>query len=222
MYSVMHILTGIYYIGWTSQTINKRWNEHCSYKENRSDTYFHRALRKYGKENFEWNVIQYFTSIEEAKQAEIFWIAYLKECGIVLYNRTDGGDGVTGFTHSKETIQILSKSITGDKNPMYGKNHTNEAKQKISDALKGKSISNETRLSRFGKHHTDETKLKLSVINKDKRPHVKLTWNEVNQIRELRTGGASYNELSIRFKVHRETISLICKNKRWKIRLTET
>ena len=36
--------------------------------------------------------------------------------------------------------------ISGDKNPMYGKHLSNEAKSKISKAQKGKIISKETRI----------------------------------------------------------------------------
>ena len=44
----------------------------------------------------------------------------------------------------------------GENHPMYGKHHTEETKQKISEAKKGKSSN------RKGCHHTEETKQKIS------------------------------------------------------------
>jgi hypothetical protein len=48
----------------------------------------------------------------------------------------------------------------GDKNPMFGKTHTDEAKQKMSLAKKGKPSHNK------GKAMSDETKAKLSILAK--------------------------------------------------------
>ena len=38
------------------------------------------------------------------------------------FNFTEGGDGMNGFKHSKETIQKLSERVKGENNPMYGRN----------------------------------------------------------------------------------------------------
>ena len=48
----------------------------------------------------------------------------------------------------------LSKSLKGEKNPMYGKHHTKETKNKISESLKGEKNSF------YGKHHTEQRKLR--------------------------------------------------------------
>lgn len=81
-----------------------------------------------------------------------------KDCGTgILRNMTDGGDGSPGriFKHSEETKQKMSKAHTGKKfndktkakmsiaktkenHPFYGKTHTDDAKQRMSAARKGK------------------------------------------------------------------------------------
>jgi len=56
--------------------------------------------------------------------------------------------------------------MSGKRNSMYGKHHTEEARQKMSKALMGRQVSEETRgkLSEAGKgrHHSDEARRKLS------------------------------------------------------------
>ena len=70
-----------------------------------------------------------------------------------------------GKHRSKETCQILSEQKMGARNPMFGKHHTDEAREKI--------IKNHAHLSgenhpNYGKHLTDEAKQKLSLANKGK------------------------------------------------------
>jgi len=63
----------------------------------------------------------------QAKEFECFLIAEMREFGIDLTNATNGGDGIEGYKHSKETIAKTKH------------NWTAEQKQRISDSLKGKS-----------------------------------------------------------------------------------
>jgi len=42
-----------------------------------------------------------------------------------------------GKNHSDETKKIISDALTGEKNPMYGKNHTEKTKTIMSEAKKG-------------------------------------------------------------------------------------
>lgn len=60
-----------------------------------------------------------------------------------------------GFRHTQEVLDKISQSrkgqMTGEKHPMYGKTHSDEAKQKISAAGKGRRHSDEAR-QKFPKH----------------------------------------------------------------------
>ena len=87
----------------------------------------------------------------------------------ILLNRTDGGDGASGLIHSIESIHKMSASKVGKSRPAF----SNETKQKIGIANKGKVISNETKQkiskSLTGKKckpfprkpHSEETKRKM-------------------------------------------------------------
>ena len=52
-----------------------------------------------------------------------------------------GGDTFSGKTHAPETIELMSKIKLRKNNPMYGKNHSEETKRKMSEAQKGVSQS---------------------------------------------------------------------------------
>lgn len=67
---------------------------------------------------FEWWVVAEYDTIEEAKLAEIAWIAFLREQTVELYNTTDGGDHHNGFLgkkHSMTTRQQMTRERTGRK-----------------------------------------------------------------------------------------------------------
>lgn len=63
--------------------------------------------------------------------------------------------------HSEEFRRNQSLRMMGEKNSMYGKNHTTETRQKISENRSGKLVGEDNHF--FGKTHTDEVKKILSV-----------------------------------------------------------
>ena len=63
-------------------------------------------------------------------------------------------------------VQVITQArelrdISGDKNPMYHKHHSEKSKQTMSNKKKGKYCGEEN--SHWGKHHTEELKQYLSV-----------------------------------------------------------
>lgn len=96
----------------------------------------------------------------------------------ILRNRTEGGEGPS------------SDDRIGDKNPMFGRNHTDECKLMQSKKLKGIKRSKETIAKRlltiegmyagennpmFGKSHNTDTKQKIADAAK-LRPKLKCTY----------------------------------------------
>ena len=104
---------------------NRAWQ----FSKNRNRHYLN-VVAKYGKENIKVfispcdNEDQAFT--EEIRQIEI-----LRECGYELVNRTNGGEGPTGFAHTEEMRKQLSESHKG-------KRFSDEHKAKIAAALRGR------------------------------------------------------------------------------------
>jgi len=132
---------------------------------------------------------------EAAFRHEIYMIAVFgrKDLGTgILHNRTDGGDGVSGWVPGEETRRKISEANKGrvyteetrnkigeaqkGNTNMLGKTLSEETKRKLSEVSKGKTLSEEhkRKLSEVNKGKTlsEEHKRKLSEVNKGKLP-----WN---------------------------------------------
>ena len=75
IYKITNNINKKIYIGQTIQDENIRWNHHIREASNGSDTKFHRALRKYGKDGFIWEVIEEVDN-DKLNEREIYWISY--------------------------------------------------------------------------------------------------------------------------------------------------
>lgn len=114
--------SGKRYIGITSQQVKDRWRNGKGYKFN---TYFGKAIKKYGWDNIKHEVVAEGLSEQDAKQMEIDLIQkYQSTDKTKGYNISLGGDGTKGVSHYGET------------NPFYGKHHSEESKAIIGDVLK--------------------------------------------------------------------------------------
>lgn len=88
------------YIGQTVQRLCERRAAHYT-KE--PEIYFHKALHKYNKEDFDWSIIDEAQSKEELNQKEQFWIQYYDTLNPDKgYNLLPGGEG---YKPTQEQIQ---------------------------------------------------------------------------------------------------------------------
>ena len=94
----------------------------------------------------------------------------------ILHNRTDGGDGVSGWQPSEETKRKQSEANSGVNHPNYGKKASEETKEKQSKAHLGKKHTEEHRknssLARVGKIQTEEHKRKNSIAKSGINNHM--------------------------------------------------
>ena len=169
VYKATNKINGKMYIGQTVGSLDARISRHISDALlERYDMYFHNAVRKHGKENFDWKIIAECNSLEELNKAEIEMIEKYNTFGNG-YNLTKGGEGSSGFKHSEETKQKLSEINSGENNPNYGKRRSEETRRKISDSNKGKNDFRGKNNPMYGKHHSEETKRKISEAEKGKQ-----------------------------------------------------
>ena len=90
IYKITRKETGKVYIGQTNNC-ERRIKEHCAPSAaEKSRIAVDKAIKKYGKEAFDFEVIEECT-IEQLNEREKYWIKYYKSQGEV-YNETDGGD----------------------------------------------------------------------------------------------------------------------------------
>ena len=161
IYKATNKINGKCYVGKTIKTLNERIIRHLSYVNRGSKLYFHRAIRKYGKENFRWTILEICFTKKELNKKEQYYIKHFNSFGIGGYNMTEGGDGGQGFKHTDETKNKLSNLRKGK-----GHKHTEEHKKYMSDKMKGKNKRYGKDNHFYGKSHSEETKLKMSKIHK--------------------------------------------------------
>lgn len=135
IYMITNKNTGQKYIG-QSKNIYRRWKNHCyGHDESRID----RAINKYGEDNFTLQVIEELSNDSDClKERERYWIKkYNTFEDKNHYNLTPGGD----YCPTQDPLQLYKFQgenhwdCSGDKNPMYGKKHTEESKRKMSLAI---------------------------------------------------------------------------------------
>lgn len=161
--------------------------------KNLNDTYFGSGvkwldvLQKYGKENFKFEILEYFNSNEEVNQAERDLIGDQYKSYWCL-NCCEGGQTTFGWKHSEETKQQLRDRLLGStqteesnkkrSQKLKGRIFTEEHKQKIGNKHKNKVVSEGSKRTMknnhadfsgqrnpmFGKNHSDETKQSLSKL----------------------------------------------------------
>jgi hypothetical protein len=94
-----------------------------------------------------------------------------------------------GRKHSKETKVKMSKKATGAGNAFYGKNHSEDARNKMSASRMGHAVSEETRKkmsrSKIGNRHTDESRAKISLARQKREYQVTLPDGQVHITKSL-------------------------------------
>lgn len=136
IYKVTNKINGKIYIGQTIQTLHKRKISHFS-SANRDKivNHFHRALNKYGKNNFNWKTLEYCNSKEELDDMEFH---YIKQYHSYKngYNMTIGGEGTLGRVCKESTKRKISEAKVGVK-------ASKKTKKKLSDMRRGVKKSKE-------------------------------------------------------------------------------
>ena len=108
VYKIFCTITQKVYIGITTKPIQVRWNQHKneSFQENRPKNHFHDAIKKYGWESFEKEILLEIKStnkdtlVESLKQLETFYVQKYNSYK-EGYNSTIGGDGIIGDINCK-------------------------------------------------------------------------------------------------------------------------
>ena len=114
VYKVTNKVNGKVYIGITSKGISARWKEHLYSAERECPFKLHRAIRKYGKENFSIELIDFCNSWDELTEKEQYYIAQYDSMNDEKgYNMTEGGDGTFGRMHSEETKEKIRQKSLG-------------------------------------------------------------------------------------------------------------
>jgi group I intron endonuclease len=164
------------YIGQTVKTLQARWKKHLNSVDAGSSYYFHKAIRKHGKENFCKVVLHVCETKEEMDFVEMFYIVLLNTKAPNGYNSTAGGEGSVDYKPTEETLRkiIGTKRSEESKKKMSesakGRKRTEASIKKTADAHRGTKRSEETKKKMSeaakGRTFTPETRLKMSIAAK--------------------------------------------------------
>ncbi|MEY9867273.1 group I intron endonuclease [Peribacillus sp. B2I2] len=181
----------------------KRQHKHTALTK-KSQTFFAKAIRKYGWESFVWGVIDTGTSNDELIEKEKYWVRYYQSNNEKFgYNLTEGGDGIDGYKFSEELKKKLSDAHKGVK-------LSEEHRRRIGESNKGRVVTEETRQKIRDKQ--------LGVPRKtagEKHPLAKLTESNVKQIKQMLMRGKPKREIAKEFGVTRNVITFIQQGQTW-------
>lgn len=155
VYLVRHIESGRVYVGITKGSVADRWKQHLYSATNKSRVwYFAQALRCYGPEAFEVNVLccdlPRDCLIAEERRLIALFSSNATGYG---FNISSGGDGIemteavakrisATLSGRKKTAEHISRVAEANR----GQKRSPEIKRKFSEIFKGREISQEARI----------------------------------------------------------------------------
>lgn len=177
LYLIHNKINGKYYVGKTIYSLERRWSEHQTDARSGSSSYLHRAIRKYGAENFVISpLMSTLGSDEELKKWEVELISLFRANDPNHgYNLTKGGEGMSGFVVPDETRRKISETLRT-------KYETTELRQRLSKAHMGLHGVGMT-----GKTHSEDSRRKMSASRQgipSKKRGVPLSDEHKAQLRE--------------------------------------
>ena len=245
IYKITCTVTGKFYIG-SAKDIQHRLARHKSDlgRNVHHNILLQRAVNKYGKDMFEFEILEFIDDTESLLKREQYYLDTLNPCDInVGFNLAVEAGSRLGVPVTEETKAKISKTLTGRK-------HTEETKLKISEAHKGKKLPEEhynkwqagkaRYVEKYGhpllgkkkskesiekwresiKDYkiTEETRAKMSLKQKgSNNPSAKLDDNKVVAILEIhKLKTYKVQEIADLFNVSISAIENIIYNKTWK------
>jgi group I intron endonuclease len=138
IYKATNKINGKSYIGFDRNWPSRRYGHKSRAKSTECNYKFYNAIRKYGWDNFEWQIIYQSKDYDHTyKVMECYFIE--QYCSYDDgYNMTKGGDGVNGCKNAGAP----KGRIPWNKGKTGLQKHSEESRQKMSDTLKGRPAHN--------------------------------------------------------------------------------
>lgn len=179
IYKITNKVNNRIYVGQTIHPLLYRWKNHIRAANRGSNIYFHKAIRKYGKENF---IIEELTKASSKEELNLLEIEYIKKYNSLApngYNTSTGGEGGNNFCNNPNIDTIKQHLSEGRKR--YFANWTEEERKTFSE--KRRMIA----LDPNGKMQSQEYKEKMRIACTGKKvsEHTKLILKEKFTGREI-------------------------------------
>lgn len=128
IYKIVNLVNHKVYIGQTIRGLRERWRQHVYNARHGSDYAIHAAIRKYGEDNFELEIIDTADDRDELDSKEIYWIQVYNSMSPNGYNLCSGGKT------PRMTPEIRYK-LSGENHWTRNRSFSNETLKKKHDAL---------------------------------------------------------------------------------------
>ena len=161
VYVATNISNGKQYVGCTTKSLKDRMNGHISHAAQGRGTLFCNAIRKYGPELFQWDILCEHDDESTLINLEIYFMVYLDSLSPKGYNLMIGSPGRVNLLLSDEARKKLSKAN-------IGKSPSLETREKLREIAKNMSPEQREKLAaaQRGKTHSAETRAKMSTAIK--------------------------------------------------------
>lgn len=237
IYTIFNLVNGKIYIGQT-QNLN-RWKEHLyiagkpAYAKHKL---IHKAIAKYGKDNFTFTIIQYLESKEESLDCEKYWIDFYQSniCKYpngLGYNLTDGGESAAGFkwTQASKNKLSLMLRLTGKNNSaILTRDQVIDIKQLLDCNMFVKDIAIKYGVSprairdiRNGKRwsylfNDDFDNVKHGNLGRSATGKAKINSSQAKEIKNLLKINLPVTQIAKQFKISNKIVYDIKQGKSWK------
>lgn len=218
IYKAINKINNKQYIGQTMNTLGERKKQHIQSAFNsrrEPKSYFHKAIKKYGEENFKWEIIENNIPNEKLNERERYWIKFYNtyEDG---YNLTEGGDSFNNLQKWRnENPDIAKESAKRGCSIMRSILDHNPEKEQLRKEKAAEGIK------KYVEEHKEEWSKKSYETYLKHKEQVDKQFEEFHkkqskQVKCLETGiiYASANEASRQTKISQGNISACCRGAR--------
>ena len=202
VYKAINNVNGKLYIGYTTKSLEERANIHFykskSTKGKHYNYVFSSAIRKYGFENFSWEILQTCKNIEECLKTEINLIAKYNTLSPNGYNISKGGNGgaLTGDSLNRMISSLKNHYKIKDwKEVLTKEQRSNNAKKanvtKKNNGYKWPTFK-QSEKSKMLMSKTKNMKNRLNWVNSKTKEFVYLSLTEMSKYTGLSIGTFSH------------------------------
>ncbi|SRR3990167_8468792 len=228
IYKIVNKINNKVYVG-SSKNVSNRWSGHkqnLKHNKNSPNKHLQRSWNKYGKENFQFIMLESII-VERKNEQELktylaerenYWKDFYRsndpKCG---YNKLLICESSLGYKHTIEAKKNMSEAHKGKKLSL-------EHRKKLSEVRKGRIVSKETRekisIAHFGMVRSSEARKNMSLAHfgkcGEKSSRRILTEEQVFEIiKKYKNKEGSYSELAQEYGVSKATISHIITGISW-------
>lgn len=191
IYAIKNIKNNKIYIGKTINAI-KRFASHKTLLKNNKhfNICLQNSYNKHGIEYFEYCILEECSKNLLSKK-EQYWI--------------DENDKTKLFNHV-----VYVENLTNDRNPFFGKKHTEKTKKHLSKLAHGKYVGEKN--PNYGKKWSQQQKNRMAV----EHPNTKLTPLNVLEIKNLLIeNNLSDEQIAQKYQISRSVVTRIATGSRW-------